>query len=327
MKYLMPISGIALLSSSIALTLSADYPDYTKALEIYFYSKDSKDSNKQERIKIWIEDLGNLSKVKYYDSQSNSWKKITWERGDKYKKYAFLSSLASYYIQVQHWINIIRHLEWLGKNSPASVTNYCCNQGTSGAGCCSTSPCNSQDIIKNQKRFSLYLTNLTSFKGNIYFNPIQVHIKLTDISNFDNFPSDDSSEKELIGSMTYGFVDYYYKPLNSGFENTFYKSINTDYEKEANDNKNYYFANYPQSFKFKYNKEKMEEGSSTNLLNIHKELKNKKNLLRGYTNSGASTGTCNNISCIIQRNYIQKEEQLSTIQEKVKNSQSCNSSK
>ncbi|CBY92760.1 hypothetical protein HF1_07520 [Mycoplasma haemofelis str. Langford 1] len=335
MKYLIPVSGVALLSSSTALALSSDYPDYTKALEVYFYGKDG---NKQERIKIWIEDLGNLSKAKYHDSQSNTWKKISWERGDKFKKYSFLSALASYYIQVQHWINIIRHLEWLKKDSPdsAQVTSHCCKQGTSCTceagkcpvgciGCCPSTSCDHSTIIKNQKQFSLYLTNLASFKGNVYFNPIQVHIKLPDTDSFDGFPSDNSSEKELIGSMTYGFVDYYYKPLNSGFENAFYKSIKPEHGNEANDSKNYYFANYPQSFKFKYDKGKIEEGSSTNLVNIHKELKNKKNLLKGYTNASTS-GTCNDISCIIKRNYIQKEEQLSTIQTNLKNSQTCNPS-
>ncbi|AEG73070.1 hypothetical protein MHF_0806 [Mycoplasma haemofelis Ohio2] len=307
MKYWLPVSGVTLLSSSSALTLSSEYPDYTKALEVHFYAKDN--SNKQERIKVWVEDLGSLSRVQYYDTASNSWKKLSRERGEKFKKYAFLSSLASYYIQIQHWINIVRHLEWLGKKDTSHISSRCCKQG---------STCNSGDDIKTQKRFSLYLTNLASSRGDIYFSPVQVHIKLSDTEDFEKLLTD-QSEKSLSGSMAYGFVDYYYKPLDSGLEKDFYKDIKS--HEIDHENKRYYYANYPQSFKFKHDKIKLIEGGKTNLLNIHKELKNKKNLLKTYT--GSSSGSCDDISCIISQNYIQKQESLDSIQSSIKSSKTC----
>ncbi|AEW45425.1 hypothetical protein MHC_02815 [Mycoplasma haemocanis str. Illinois] len=309
MKYWLPVSGTILLSGTTALTLSSEYPNYTKSLEVYFYTK------KQERIKVWIEDLENLSKVQYYDSNSSSWKKLFREQGDKYKRYSFLFSIASYYIQIQHWINIVKHLEWLGNkgNNFTTTNSLCCNK--QGSSC-------SSDDIKDQKRFSLYLTNLSSSRGDVYFSPVQVHIKLSDTEDFEKI-LDEEGEKSLSGSMVYGFVDYYYKPLDSDLGKDFYKDINS--HEIDHENKKYYYANYPQLFKFKHDKVKLVEGSATNLFNIHKELKNKKNLLNKYR-VAASSSSCNDISCIINKNFVQKSESLDSIRDSVKNSSSCNSS-
>ncbi|WP_216082953.1 hypothetical protein [Candidatus Mycoplasma haematohominis] len=389
-----------LLTSSVAtaatsITLLNKWP-YLKLIEVHFYDQNK---NTTEKIRLDIEDLSQISKAEFWkkapaktstpSTENGEWKYIKYETDiSEQEKYTALYEIARQYIQVQHKLNLIRVLSILENNSTTNVTipncskgNKCCCTAKGGSCtpekcatclCCYVNNANNQCCCQNGNNcnfddFKKVQISVSYWKGggysphtNIYFNPIQVHIKLEDVEFAKLKPTNESGSsgssgastdqyKSFIGTMTYGFVDYQYKEVDyiddiKNFINKQNPGISVQLLDPKTDNSKAYFSNIPNRFKFTLKTKSDAKTTNTTsepedhinkvfkALETTQDLKNKIDLLKNEANiddccccDPASPGK-NNLDCIIKRNYFFAEEKsngLTNISKKIKEAEGC----
>ncbi|OAL10056.1 hypothetical protein A6V39_04025 [Candidatus Mycoplasma haematobovis] len=290
-------------------------PNWNKLVEVWFYGKDSQDSN-ATRIKVWIENLSDTSKVQYFNR--SEWKPI----GNN-KKYKYLSELARYYLLTQHKINVLSSIRWLNKEK-TDIPEIKCTQCTTDKcplktelgcflKCCQEQiDCNNkEEIIKDQKSFATYLTNLYSAWNYAYLQPVQAHIYLGNDVDLNKDENSEPTPTKLVGTTVYGFTDYSYKEKVDP-DLSAYKDLIKDSSINLGNKK--YFVNYPVSFSLgKENNEK------NNLKKIFKEAEKTISLKKdAHTHQ---TGECDSLECLISKNYVKS---LTTLEQPFKDITNCN---
>ncbi|GCE63371.1 hypothetical protein MHSWG343_03670 [Candidatus Mycoplasma haematohominis] len=314
------------LTTSVFGSLPTKEP-YLRMIEVHFTDS----SNATTKIKIPIDDLSQVNKVEFQETtsatssavtttllltatdtnpQPEKWKSITEEKeATKKSKYLKLHEIAKQYLEVQHYLNLIRSFSWSqakqkGKTDYLKIKDICkngkCCCQTAGSTCtngtCATCLCcyadnkgaNSNDCCckdgngckfdefkKIQNGFSYYFKNISSSQVNRYLSPVQIHIKLDDTNFSDLETNADSNNasveyKSFTASTAYGFIDYQYKPQDYSSDiKGGYQDSDNELIEPDNNGKTF-FANIPHKFKFTTKKKNgTSSGSDSALPNDH----------------------------------------------------------
>ncbi|AEW45423.1 hypothetical protein MHC_02805 [Mycoplasma haemocanis str. Illinois] len=281
-------TGIPAVLLTTSTTIDWDNSKHARWVEVYF--EDSQGAGQAERIRVWIEDLGDLSKYSYFKKTDNKWASYRYLRvsdADS-KKYSILASIAKEFLLNQHKLNVLKGISISGKQEVATSSSSC------GNGCGGKNNCTQETLESGHRQFFKELRNLDSAWTGNYWSPVTAYIKLQDLQ-FSQITSKQDN-KSMYGSMVYGSVDYDYK---------------------AKPDKQY-FANYPSKFSFSVEEGGLiKKGSHGNdILEVSSKLKKWKTM---YSRQSSSFRQCccsnsdNSFECLLGSNFVRKESDLGKI--------------
>ncbi|AEG73093.1 hypothetical protein MHF_0829 [Mycoplasma haemofelis Ohio2] len=290
----------AIFLTTSAATIDWDSKNHARWVEVYFQDSSS---SQEERIRVWIEDLGNLSKYSYFKKDNNggngkwtSYRYLLTSDPDS-KKYSLLASVAKEFLLNQHKLNVLKGVFLSNNNSITLTSSSSCPQG-----CAGRNDCNQSTLKSGHESFFKELRNLESAWTGNYLSPVTAYIKLKDLQ-FSSLNTKQEN-KEIYGSVVYGKVDY-------------------DYKAASNDK---YFANYPSKFSLTIDNDgKLKKGTNGNdLLMVSEKLKNWKTM--HSKNQTISKQCCcnsidNSFECLLASNFVKQESSLDTIKSNVTGSQ------
>ncbi|AEG73069.1 hypothetical protein MHF_0805 [Mycoplasma haemofelis Ohio2] len=280
-------AGLPAVLLTTSTTIDWDNSKHARWVEVYFEDKEGAD--KAERIRVWIEDLGDLSKYSYFKKSDNKWASYRYLRisdADS-KKYSLLASIAKEFLINQHKLNVLKGISIADKKDNVASTSSSCTNGCKGN-------CTQETLEPGHRKFFKELRNLDSAWTGNYWSPVTAYIKLQD-SQFSDLSSKQDN-KSMYGSMVYGAVDYNYKAKP---------------EKK-------YFANYPSKFSFSTDESgKIKKGTHGNdILEVSSKLKKWKTM---YSRQSVAFKQCccsstdNSFECLLGSNFVREESDLGTI--------------
>nr|WP_014272511.1 hypothetical protein [Mycoplasma haemocanis] len=277
-------------------TIDWDSKNHARWVEVYFQDKKS---SPEERIRVWIEDLSNLSKYSYFkDGKWTSYRYLLTSDSDS-KKYSLLANIAREFLLNQHKLNVLKGI-FISNNNDTTLSS-CPN------GCAGRSNCNPGTMESGHKSFFRELRNLESAWTGNYLSPVTAYINLEDLQ-FSSLNTQQEN-KEMYGSVVYGKVNY-------------------DYKATSNDK---YFANYPSKFSLTIDKDgKLKKGTNGNdLMMVSEKLKNWKTMHsknQVISKQCCCNNTDNSFDCLLASNFVKEESQLHTIKSSVTSfSNNCSS--
>ncbi|OAL10080.1 hypothetical protein A6V39_04145 [Candidatus Mycoplasma haematobovis] len=335
-----PVIGIPLVGTVLLNTLSLDNDKYHNArlVEVYFYAPTPTSGNneqKTEKIKVWIEDLGNTSRFQFYKSNNGQSKWVNFsEAGQDHKKYLLLAQISKYFFLNQHYLNIAKAL-YLIKDENKDTTVTCPDTCKTKLDCCPLKDCAS--LPNDHRQFFYHLNNLNSASNGAYLSPVQAHISLGDLKFEDLTNKSNQDNKSISGSLVYGHVDYWYKPKEGvdwkieEDKKKFYKLTSSSSSDASASSGKKYFANYPTTFTMKLENGQLKKGEKENdLLKAYDKLNEKKNLDKLLGDKKTLKTCCcsddpkpDSLECLLGSNFVKLESSLDTIQKWVKDKKPC----